>query len=239
MGNISIGASSTYETINNRFLSVNDTNCINWASSSSSNNSVIINNSTVGDIDIIASGTTDMTCAVNQGLQASLANQISSIAKQQSKQSTDIFNDFTFNGFIGVSSQIQTMYNNITNVSSTTCGSTSQSIANNNYVTVNNSSAGNVYISSDANATSTCTLNNIVVMEAINTLLATTDNTSTNRGMFVAIAYVIAMVIVAIIVVIVIAVVIIAIAKSSQKNKQESKPITEDQAIAAEIASLK
>lgn len=210
------------QSATNNFISTNNNTCITWTNTSASNNTIIINGSKVGDVEITATGETDITCVINQGMQQAITNQFASQSQQKSKPSNNsgsLFNIFNYSDNDQTTTQIQTVINNITQVSRNTCGSTSQQVANNNFVVVNSSKAGDVGISADSFNSATCALNNMINQGAYNDLSAQGDQLMKPNSIFKSI---IILVVIIIVIVIIIAVILFAVSSKKKKSTQQS-----------------
>jgi hypothetical protein len=227
MGNLNAGAYTSVQQTTNTFYNRSDTSCISWAEASVNNTTVIVNGSDVGDIDVVATGQSDMTCLINQKTSLNIVTQLISSSQTEVDNNTDLFNGGAVNVTINAATLVQTIENNITTITSATCGSSSQAVTNNTLVAVNESTAGDIYVGAKSVNASSCTLNNMIVQQAYNDNQAQGSFNGTNTGMFYALISSLAV----IVVVIVIAVIAVALIKGllgGGKSKSSKSTSTTD-----------
>ena len=214
------------QTVINEFASRNNQICMAWSRANANNNKVVVNNSERVDVTIEADAETDMTCLLNQQANTSIVNNMKSQANQTSSQTKGIFSWLGGGDTGQVSNNTQTMYNTITSVNNTVCGAISQSTADNNLVVYNQVQGGNIVISADASAISSCSATNVISTQSYNDMFSQQGQKSTARSIFVAIAVVIAFIV--IVIGIVIAISVSAKAASSAVSKKNEDPLTQE-----------
>lgn len=236
MGIISSSAFSTKQVIQNEFLAQSNQQCISRAQGTVSNTTIILNNSEVGNITVESVGDADLNCIINQQFNASITSQLASQSEQLTSNSTDMFNDFVLlNTSINTAFVNQQIYNNITSITNSTCAATSEQLVNNTLIQANYTTAGDVGISADSSTSATCTLNNVIAMEAFNQTAADNDQDVDNEGMFVAILTSLAGLIIIIAIVIVIIIIVAIVAKKSKSKAANEEPTDPED---AELAAL-
>ena len=191
---------SVKQTTYNDFYSVDQNECYTQSSITQSGNVINIDGTVGGDVGIVASGTVDQTCLINQQITQNIADILAAQADQKNTSVSDLFNDFkAFSGSSNTAEFQQSSYNNTTQISSNTCGANNTTVQDNNIINVGTTAevGGDVLLQATTNVSNNCTLNNIVNQKAYNDLQAKTDQSNINLGVFsiIAIAVVIVVVI--------------------------------------------
>jgi len=233
---------TSIQTSVNNYLSVADNTCITWSDASASNNKVNIIGSTTGDITISATGQADMTCVINQAIQMSINNQFVALSKQYAKvppESASLFNSFQFSSNVQTTKQVQTMINNSTQITQNTCGSSSQSVANNNFVNVVASDTGDIAINADSVSSSSCMLTNLILQEGYNTSVAVGDQgIDTAKDSILKTLFGLIILIIVFIVIVVVVIIIISVVAKKMKKPPPAPPLTEEEAFMKELENL-
>lgn len=173
--------------------------CSAKCDTSADNNVVIVAGRTKG-VRIEAKCTASADCIMSDQVISTIENTLASAVTQDAKSVTDLFNDGIFTNKMDSSVNIKTtIANNTTQIMQSTCQSTATGSASNNfvYVTPTGSSRKEVYISTETDAQSSCTMTNLAKSLTQNQVSNNVDQKSRNIGMF---AYIF-MVILAIVVV--------------------------------------
>lgn len=236
-GNLSVNTFNTKQTVQNEFLAQSNQQCISKATGTVENTTIILNNSVVGDITIESKGNADLNCILNQQIDSSITSQFVAQSQQLTENSTDMFNDFALNAGFNTATVNQSIYNNITTITNSTCAATSEQLVSNTLIQANYTTTGDVGITADSSSSGTCTLNNVISMEAFNQGTASADQELTNEGMFVAILTSLVGMVIIIAIIIVIIIVIAIIAKKSRANNQPQAQAPTDP-VDVELAAL-
>jgi hypothetical protein len=233
MGNYQTTRANSMQTITNEFLNTQNTQCIAWGEASVDDSTIIVNRSRVRNIEIVATGTADLGCTINQQITTTVTSQLAAQAKQESDTDSGAFQLFT-NSTRSISNQSQSLYNNVTNISNSTCGAYQSSSVDNGLIIANEVRGGRIAISANSSASSTCTLSNMIALEAYNQGTTTVDQTIKIEAGFGGLL----VIIVAIIILIAVIVVIAGIAKK-MFTPQPPQPVAPPPgSLEAELAAL-
>lgn len=208
MGNYQTTRSNSIQVITNDVLNSNNSQCIAWGDSTITDSTIIVNRSRVRNVEIVARGEADLGCTINQQINASVTSQFVSQATQDSDIDSGGF-QLLWNTSRSVSNQSQSLYNNVTNITNSTCGAYQTSTVDNGLIIANEVRGGRIAIEADSAASSSCTLSNMIALEAYNQGVTTSDQTSTIEAGFGGLL----IAIIAIIILIVIIVIIAGVAK--------------------------
>src|SRR3990167_4578056 len=198
MGNSTSNSAKLTQTAVNNFLSTSENSCTAVVNTNVSGNNIVnvaqpgakIGN--VNGIDI--QGNNNASCSINQQILQTATSILAAQSSQIAKTSNDLFNDgVIYSQDVNSASALQTIMNNITNVTSNTCNATVDTkVQNNNIVlfAATGSKVGNIQgISIDSNQTSVCTVSNIAKQDAYNQQQGGLSQTAKNVGMFVAVTF--------------------------------------------------
>lgn len=233
MGNLETTVSNSTQTITNDFLNSSNQQCISWSQNVVSDATIIANKSRIRNIEIIAQGTADLGCTINQQVTTSVTSQLVAQATQEANIDSS-FLQLTRNIAVSVSNQSQSLYNNVSNITNSTCGSIQQSTVDNGLIIANEVRGGRIGIEASGNASANCSLTNMIALEAYNQGVNTTSQTSTIEagfgGLIVAI--------IALIILIVIIVIIAGVAKKIFTPAPPQPPQPEPGSLEAELAAI-
>lgn len=254
MGNSTSNSASLVQSAFNNFLSTSDNNCFSKNSITVSGNNVVVvadPGAKIGNVNAIdITGYNNASCSINQQIVQTATSILAAQSSQIAKTSNDLFNDgVIYSQDVNSASALQTIMNNITNITSNTCNSIVDTTAQNNNIVVYASSGatvGNIKgISVDSNQSSTCTISNITKQDAYNQQQGGLSQLAKNEGMFVAIALaVIACCLIGLIIIIVIFAVggagifLLGGKKPPKTEEGGASPMSEEEALAEEEALL-
>ena len=106
-------------SVYNNTYSLNENSCFTQSSITQSGNVINIDGTVGGDVGIVASGTVDQTCLINQQINQNISDTLAAQAEQENTSVSDLFNDFKlFDGEQNSAQFQQSIYNNMTQISS-------------------------------------------------------------------------------------------------------------------------
>ena len=192
------------QTVANNITQYNQATCIATVEASSGGNIIIIDGSHIGG-SVIGSTqkiTTDASCIMHQSNDANIESILESMSKQTNTNQNGVF-DF-LSKLIGdkVKNKVeidQTITNTITQINTSTCSSNIISSTKPNYIYVKNSSILGSVIGSttEASATSSCTITNGASAVVYNKELSKNDQNNKSKSLFftIVIAFTVIMVV--------------------------------------------
>ena len=188
------------QTFMNNILQSNQENCIASTTNSANNNIVIVNGANIkGNFTGVSSTTsTDASCLMVSNMENSVSNILSATIKQTNISETDWFNGFQFTKEKNTFNISQTVVNNISQITQSTCSSNTTSSTNNNYVYVatgTNIGGDFVGVTNAASSSANCSINNVMKNTTYNQAQANADQSNTVKGMFVSIVSAIVLII--------------------------------------------
>ena len=163
-------------------------NCLATTSNTVTGNIVRIDNSHIkGDFTGVAAVTnTDASCLMVSNMEDTISNILSATITQTNSTSTDWFNGFQFTSDTNTFDLSQSVVNNISQINQQTCSANTTTSTSNNYVYVTNTTVGGDFIgvTSTANASASCSMNNTMKTTTYNQAQATVNQSNTVKGMF-------------------------------------------------------
>lgn len=190
MGNNTSNTININQSIENNFLSVSDQTCMSQSSVDISNTQIVltnVNNSSFKAFNV--SSNMSASCRMTQQINQSASSALSSQADMVASNTSDWFNGMTaYSSQTNKSTVNQTIINNITSVSVSTCNSIASASVENASITVSYGkgikvNAYNIYGNMNAN----CHMSNTVKQTSSAKIASTVKETAKNVGMFVAI----------------------------------------------------
>lgn len=230
MGNSTSNSTKITEQVNNNFLNTtsnvcqaNDFNTISGVVGKIE----ILKGSKVGDVTgVSVSGTMNASCTIDQQISQSAASILASQAQQSATTENDLFNDGVLYSQNKNSADVfQSTVNNMVNVTSNNCNSTSSSTIQNSAISIQSQGkAGNITAFAIGNdSSSTCAISNMVGQESYSNMQAGVDQEAKTMGMFVAIfSAMVSMMIIGLIAIVVLfggGALIMGISKSGKKEE--------------------
>lgn len=184
---------SIQQAFMNNITQTNQENCLATTTNSANNNVVIVNGANIkGNFTgVSATTSTDASCLMVSNMQNSISNILSATIQQTNTSETDWFNGFQFTKDKNTFNLTQTVVNNISQITQSTCSSNTTASTNNNYVYVaSGTTIGGdfVGVTNAASSSANCSINNIMKNTTYNQAQANVDQSNTVKGMFVAIA---------------------------------------------------
>lgn len=171
-------------------------NCIATFTNEANDNITIINGGTIsGDIiGVQLTANTDASCLITSNMEDSISNILSATLSQTNSTSTDLFNGFQFTADTNIFNIEQSVVNNISQINEATCSASTTNSTNNNYLYATNVRSGGNFIGVNpkANASSNCSLNNVMKNATYNQAQASATQSNQITGMFTALLAVIA-----------------------------------------------
>lgn len=203
-------SASIKQSVYNDFYSLNENSCFAQSSITQSGNVINIDGTVGGDVGIVASGTVDQICLINQQINQSITDILTAQAQQTNTTVSDLMNDL--NAFDGEQNSVQfqqSIYNNMTQISSNTCSANNTIVQDNNIINVGTTGivGGDVLLQATSNVSNNCTLNNLVNQTAFNNLQAKSDQTNVELGMM-------SLVIIAVVVLVIVGAIVLVILHS-------------------------
>jgi len=208
MGSNNSNMTNVQQNFMNNILQDNQENCISTVNNSTNNNVVILNGSKVDGNFTGASLTvsTDATCLITSSMNNTVTDILSATATQTTTTENDMFGDFSYNSDYNTFNVEQSVVNNIAQINQMLCSASAVTSQNDNFFYITNTVVeGNfIGVTTQANASASCNMSNVMVNSTYNQTQSTSNQTGTIKGMFVAIAGSIAGIIMMVVVVIII-----------------------------------
>jgi hypothetical protein len=188
------GQSNVYkatQTVSNSITQFNQSSCIATVDVSSGGNIIIIDGSHIGGnvIGSVQKISTDASCIMSNSNDANVQNILESMSSQTNSGQNGLF-DFlsklTGSTLKNQTDITQAISNNIAQINTATCSSNIISSTLPNYIYVKKAFVGGSVIGSttDASATSSCTINNGSSAIVYNQELSKNDQTNKNKSLF-------------------------------------------------------
>ena len=187
------GSHSNTANINQSFMNnittQNQENCVANANVQVSGNVIIVSGSTVsGSVGTITGVSTDASCLMVSEMENSIQDIMKATSTQTNSTTSDIFGDFQWTNDQNTFNLTQSVTNNISQISESTCTANSMETNSNNYIYVQGSSiGGNVGVASTTNASANCSMSNMMKNYTYNYVQGDNNQGNTQKGMFVAI----------------------------------------------------
>lgn len=233
MGNLQVIRNKSTQIITNDFFNSSNSQCIAWSESAIDGATIIVNKSRVRNIEIVAQGDADLGCTINQQINTTVTSQLVSQATQVADMDTGGLQVLTNRAF-SYNNQSQSLYNNVSNISNSTCGSIQQSGVDDGLIIANEVRGGRIGIGTDSSASATCSITNMIALEAYNQGVTTSDQTSTIEAGFGGLIVMIIMLIVLVVIIIIIA----GVAKKMFAKPPPEPPQPVPGSLEAEMAML-
>lgn len=170
--------------------------CVGKCTAIQSGNTIIISGSDVGNVDLTNQCPASASCAMTQQLNSQVSAIMAALAEQENTSSSFWPISFKFDNQNNSVTIRQSITNTITQMMQSICQSTSTNIQENEVVVLTNSEAGNVTLSNQGSANSTCTMNNLARQVAFNQQTAKTNQTNRITSAFTLILIIIVIVII-------------------------------------------